>query len=97
MTALFAAAATCYHLLTDDDPREHPFQWPKLGSLPKELSLALQRALRPDPERRSTAAELRLALEALSTPSRTLEAFTFPGNAQIKTVGALPALCDEHW
>jgi serine/threonine protein kinase len=94
---VFAAAATTYHLLTDDDPREHPFKWPRLPALPRELSLALQRALRPDPERRSTANELRQALETLSTPSRTLEVFTFPGNAQIKTVGALPALCDEHW
>ena len=94
---VFALAATTYHLLTDDDPREHPFKWPRLARLPRELSLALQRALRPDPEHRSTANELREALETFSTPSRALEAFTFPGNAQIKTVGALPALCDEHW
>lgn len=94
---VFAAAATIYHLLTDDDPREHPFKWPKLAGLPQELALALERALRPDPERRSTAAELRVALETLSTPSRTLEAFTFPGNVEIRTVGALPALCDQHW
>lgn len=94
---VFAAAATTYHLLTNDDPRDHPFRWPKLQALPKELSLALQRALRPDPERRSTAAELRVALETFSTPSRTLEAFTFPGSIEIRTVGALPALCDEHW
>lgn len=94
---VFAAAATIYHLLTDDDPRDHPFKWPKLAALPQELALALERALRPDPERRSTASELRVALETLSTPSRTLEAFTFPGNVQIRTVGALPTLCDQHW
>ncbi len=94
---VFALAATAYHVLTDDDPQEHPFQWPQLERLPRELGLALQRALRNSPEDRSTARELRQSLEALSTPQRTLEVFTFPGNAQIRTVGALPALADEHW
>lgn len=94
---VFALAATTYHLLTDDDPRDHPFKWPELKALPRELALALERALRTTPEQRSTARELRQALEALSTPKRTLEAFTFPGGNQIRTVGALPTLCDEHW
>jgi serine/threonine protein kinase len=94
---VFALAATAYHVLTDDDPEAHPFQWPHLERLPRELGLALQRALRNKPEDRSTARELRQALEAMSTPQRTLEVFTFPGNAQIRTVGALPALADEHW
>jgi len=94
---VFALAATAYHLLTDDDPREHPFKFPRLQELPRELRVALERALRPEPAERSTAAELRQALETLATPRRTLEAFTFPGGVQIRSVGALPALCDEHW
>lgn len=94
---VFALAATAYHVLTDDDPQDHPFQWPHLERLPRELGLALQRALRNNPDDRSSARELRQALEAMSTPHRTLEVFTFPGNAQIRTVGALPALADEHW
>lgn len=94
---VFALAATAYHVLTDDDPEQHPFQWPALERLPRELALALERALRNKPENRSDARELRQALEAISTPQRTLEVFTFPGNAQIRTVGALPALADEHW
>lgn len=94
---VFALAATVYHVLTDDDPQDHPFQWPQLERLPKELGLALQRSLRNKPEDRSSARELRQALEAMSTPQRTLEAFTFPGSVQIRTVGALPALADEHW
>jgi len=94
---VFALAATTYHLLTDDDPRDHPFKWLRLNTLPRELGIALERAFRLDPERRSTARELREALETLATPSRTLEAFTFPGGGQIRSVGALPALCDEHW
>jgi len=94
---VFALAATAYHLLTDDDPRDHPFKWPKINKLPREVSLSLQRALRNDPSKRSSASELRQALEALSTPQRTLQVFTFPGGSQIQTVGALPSLCDEHW
>jgi serine/threonine protein kinase len=94
---VFALAATAYHLLTDDDPREHPFKFPRLQELPRELRVALERALRPEPSERSTAAELREALETLATPRRTLEAFTFPGGVQIRSVGALPTLCDEHW
>ena len=94
---VFALAATAYHLLTDDDPRDHPFKWLRLSTLPRELALALERAFRTNPEQRSTARELREALEALATPKRTLEAFTFPGGDQIRSVGALPALCDEHW
>jgi len=94
---VFALAATTYHVLTDDDPAEHPFTWPRLDMLPRELALALQRALRTDPEDRISALELRQALEPLSTPQRTLEVFTFPGNAQISTVSNLPALADEHW
>ena len=94
---VFALAATTCHLLTDDDPGRHPFKWPKLGTLPRELALALERALRPEPGQRNSARELREALKAIATPRRTLETFTFPGGARIRTVLALPALCDEHW
>jgi serine/threonine protein kinase len=94
---VFALAATAYHLLTDDDPRDHPFKWPKMETLPRELGLALQRALRTAPTERSTAEELRHGLEAISMPSRTLQAFTFPGGARIRSVRTLPTLCDEHW
>ena len=71
---VFALAATAYHLLTDDDPRQHPFKFPRLPDLPKELGIALERALRTNPEQRSTARELRQALETLASPKRTLEA-----------------------
>lgn len=94
---VYALAATLYHLLTDDDPREHPFKWPLLQNFPRELRAALRKALRADPAQRSTAGELRRALEVLTEPNRTLEAFTFPGNIEIRSVAALPTLCDEHW
>jgi serine/threonine protein kinase len=94
---VFALAATAYHLLTDDDPGKHPFKWPMLSALPREVSLALQRALRPSPEQRCSAHELCEALESIATPRRALETFTFPGGVQIRSVLGLPALCDEHW
>jgi len=94
---VFGLAATAYHLLTDDDPTNHPFKWPRLSQLPRELSVALQRALRTDPARRSTVRELREALEALTMPQRQLQSFTFPGGTQIRSVSALPSLCDDHW
>ncbi|MHB1357488.1 MAG: serine/threonine-protein kinase [Anaerolineae bacterium] len=94
---VYALAASAYHLMTDDDPRTHPFQFPRLERLPREVSIALERALRPDPNQRSSAVELLQALESQATPTRMLQAFTFPGGVQIRSVGALPALCDEHW
>lgn len=94
---VFSLGATLYHLLSDDDPREHPFTWPKLDEIPSELRSAMVKALRNDPEARSTAQELRQALETLVTPERTLETFTFPGGVPIRSVGALPALSDENW
>jgi len=94
---VFSLGATLYHLLTDDDPREHPFTWPELDRIPSELRATLGQTLRNQPDARPTARELRQALETLVTPKRTLESFTFPGGTPIRSVGALPALSDEHW
>ena len=34
---VYSLAATAYHLLTDDDPRDHPGQYPQLQELPPAL------------------------------------------------------------
>lgn len=94
---VFSLAVTLYQLLTDDDPRMHPFQYPKLGQMPREISQALERALKPDPNERSHARQLRQALELFATPNRQVETFTFPGGAQIRSVATLAPLSDEHW
>lgn len=94
---VFALAATAYHLLTDDDPSKHPFKWEALPRLPRELGIALERALRAEVEHRSSAKDLLDALETFATPRRALETFTFPGGHQIRSVVGLPSLCDEHW
>ncbi len=94
---VYSLAATVYHLLTDDDPRDHPGQFPKLGALRPDLRSALEQALRPDPADRSTAKQLREHLEAITTPQRVVGAFTFPGGEAIRSVSAIPAMCDKHW
>lgn len=54
---VYALAATLYHLLTDDDPRDTPYAYPKLDRLPSNLSKVLSRALVNEPARRIDAAE----------------------------------------
>ncbi|MFQ5859793.1 MAG: serine/threonine-protein kinase, partial [Anaerolineae bacterium] len=94
---VYALGATIYHLLTDDDPRDHPFKFPRMGSLPDDIERVLQRALRQKVEQRITARQLREELEALQNPKRTLQTFAFPTGERIRTVSALPALADEQW
>ena len=67
---VYALAATLYHVLTGDDPQNHPFDFPQVAMLPAGFSGALSAALEQDVRRRCTAAELRAALEkALRTPA----------------------------
>ncbi len=42
---VYSLAATAYHLLTDDDPGDHPGQYPKLDALPRALGDVLRPAL----------------------------------------------------
>ncbi len=94
---VFALAATAYHLLTDDDPGDHPFQFPKLNKLPAALGDALGRALRPKVRRRSTAVELRNALEAWLIPEDGAVPFVFRDGAVAHTTEQLVALCEQRW
>jgi serine/threonine protein kinase len=94
---VYALAATVYHLLTDDDPAGHPFHFPKMGSLPGPLVDALERALRPEAGRRSTAVEFRQALEAWLIPEEGAQPFVFRNGAVARTTEELVALCDQHW
>jgi serine/threonine protein kinase len=94
---VYALAATIYHLLTDDDPGEHPFHFPQLQSLPGPLAGALEQALRPEVGRRSTAVEFRQALEAWLIPEDGAQPFVFSSGAVARTTEELVALCDQHW
>jgi serine/threonine protein kinase len=60
---VYALAATLYHLLTDDDPRYHPFEFPRLDELPPGLAAALKPALAQDVGQRLTASQLRQMLQ----------------------------------
>lgn len=60
---VYALAATLYHLLTDDDPRYHPFEFPRLDELPSGLAAALKPALAQDVGQRVTASQLRQMLQ----------------------------------
>ncbi len=60
---IYALAATLYHLLTADDPRYHPFQFPLLSQMSAAIARVLEKALDPDPARRfQTAREFGDAL-----------------------------------
>jgi hypothetical protein len=94
---VYALAATVYHLLTDDDPGKHPFQFPRLDTLPDPLADALDRALRLEVQRRSNARELRQALEAWLIPEDVAQPFVFRSGAVARTTGDLVVLCEQHW
>jgi serine/threonine protein kinase len=54
---VYALAATAYHLLTDDDPREHPFRFPKMDDIPEPVRQVLLEALQVDVSKRLSAAQ----------------------------------------
>jgi len=63
---VYALAATLYHLMTDDDPGEHPDNFPMLVRLPINIKNALERALATDVKQRITASSFRKMLEMRS-------------------------------
>jgi serine/threonine protein kinase len=77
---VFALAATAYHLLTDDDPRAHPFQFPKMDGIPDPPRRALIGALESDVEKRLSAARLsarlRDTMDAKAAPPLSLKVVT---------------------
>jgi serine/threonine protein kinase len=94
---VYGLAATVYHLLTNDDPGEHPFRFPQLDKLPGPLARALSRALQLEVRRRSTAAELRQALEAWIIPEDGAHPFVFRNGVAAQTTSDLVVLCDLYW
>ncbi len=94
---VYALAATAYHLLTDDDPGEHPFRFPRMGSLPGQLANALSHALHREVGHRCTAVEFREALEAWLIPEDGSRPFVFGSGAVARTTRELVGLCDRHW
>jgi tRNA A-37 threonylcarbamoyl transferase component Bud32 len=95
---VYSLAATAYHLLTDDDPWDHPSQYPQLDALPPSLSGILRAALALEVGDRSTAAEFRQQLEGylagLTAPLRVL---TFPDGDVADERDELLAMAVKHW
>lgn len=60
---VFALAATLYHLLTDDDPRDEPYKFSQLKRVPGDIRIALKKALETDVKQRISAREFRRFLE----------------------------------
>jgi len=84
---VYALAATMYHLLTDDDPGDHPFSFPALSQVDSILSKALE----PDPSRRINATEFRQALEKWLQSPRKPKPKPQTGNFRV----VLPAVPDS--
>jgi serine/threonine protein kinase len=75
---IYGLAATVYHLLTDDDPGEHPFRFPRLDRLPQApWPTALSRAVHPEVRRRSTAAGAAAGPGGVDHPGRQAQPFVF--------------------
>jgi serine/threonine protein kinase len=95
---VYSLAATAYHLLTDDDPRDHPTQYPQLDTLPSPLADILRAALAPEIEDRPTATGLREQLERfLGGQTARLRALTFPDGDAADERDELLSLAVKHW
>ena len=96
---VYALAATLYHLLTDDDPRDHP-DFPQLAVLPVELRKALEPALEQDVFRRPDAAGFRRLLEEWldqRSAAKAANPFTFGTGDRARSVDELADVCDARW
>jgi len=95
---VYSLAATAYHLLTGDDPRDHPLQYPHLDALPPALADVLRAALAHDLEDRLTATQFREQLAGyLGGQMAPLRALTFPDGDAADERPELLALALKHW
>ncbi len=95
---VYSLGATAYHLLTDDDPRDHPMQYPELDNLPPALAAILRATLAHSLEQRPTASELRQQLERyLAGQTGALRALAFPDGEEADEREELLALAVKHW
>ncbi|MFQ6101781.1 MAG: protein kinase [Anaerolineae bacterium] len=96
---VYSLAVTLYHLLTDDDPRDHPFNFPKLSELDPALRAALQSALQNDPQQRPDAQAFRQVLKDAQAAflGEAGAPFIFPDSRRARTPPELARLCDAQW
>lgn len=97
---VYALAATLYHLLTDDDPRDHPFDFSGLATLPLDVRKLLEPALHQDVNQRPDAAGFRQLLEAWlaqRSAAKSANPFVFRSGVKVRSVDDLADACDAYW
>ncbi len=95
---VYSLAATLYHLLSGDDPRDHPFQWPHMDRLSLELAAILEPALAHDINARPDAGLLRHQLEAYRVAQGDVfRPLAFPNGNQASTLSDLLGLSLSYW
>ncbi len=95
---VYSLAATTYHLLTDDDPRDHPSQYPALHALPVALAEILEAGLAPEVADRPSAKQFGQRLEGyLAGQTGPLHSLTFPGGDAADDRDKLVSLSIKHW
>ena len=95
---VYSLGATAYHLLTDDDPGDHPGQYPKLDALPHGLGDLLRPALSLAVDDRPSAEEFRQSLEGyLAGAAAPMRGLPFPDRSEAATLPELVRLATRHW
>ncbi len=95
---IFSLAATLYHLLTDDDPRDHPFQWPQMERIPESLRETIRRALSTETAARPDAEELRRELETYRAGlDQAVQPIAFPDGNTATTLTGVLDLALRYW
>jgi len=95
---VFSLAATLYHILTTDDPRDHPFKWPRIGDIPAALRLILEQALVNEIDQRLDAEQFRRQLEAFrASNAGTARPLTFPDGNLATTITGVLDLSLSYW
>ncbi|MBA3469869.1 MAG: serine/threonine protein kinase [Herpetosiphonaceae bacterium] len=94
---IYALGATLYHLLTDDDPCEHPLKFPRLERIPKAIRVVIEETLAEQPGRRPTATALRAALERCLSMPEDKPALKFPSGVEPKTIAQFVAAARSEW
>lgn len=92
---VYALASTLYHLATDDDPGDHPFQFSRLDQL-GPLGGVLRDALASEVDQRPTPSDLRRRLEALRDP-HSIRLLRAPDGSRFTDLPSLIAWCERHW
>ncbi|MDW8025042.1 MAG: serine/threonine-protein kinase [Armatimonadota bacterium] len=96
---VYALAASLYQLITGDDPRDNPYRFPKLSTVPEPLRGALKTALALNPQDRPRASELRNMLEELKLrfSGVVVPVFISRSGCRVASPDELADYAKRHW